>query len=935
MNPYVHPIRLAVWVFLVWLAVPLLSPAQNASTMPIPPDAEYPFKRDMAKGKYDKADEKIKRRIERDSNNLECHYAAYWLYSTAAFERHNLDIAYRHLVRVRTLFANANEKELERWARDSYSGARIDYDLYRLGCLALDEAHKVRTPDAYQRVLNHYPLLPAPLRDSATNSRDSLEFDIARRAGDIQTVQDFIDRRPHSAVNKDAVIFRDSLAFAEADSRHSYTAYQHFRVSYPHSHLYGRATDSVYVIEYRDAVEHNSEQYYRGYAERYPSSPYTEGCVWRADSIEYHRETDTSDWQSLIHYLDTRNRAHWSDTAADHLARFALRHQHVTAATQALRRLKASDPHYNRLGLWLHDAYLHTSVTNFSRFYKSRAGRIIPQEQRAKDSLALILYQHYDYRNIDSCIRTIAPYHEAFIMLQQLIKDDVDHQRWSNAVNIITKYGGHFGNDYDYLQLLATLETKAEASVRTQPLVGANTAKGDEYAPVISADERTLYFAARNREENIGGEDIYVIQRKGNKWGTATLEMDLSHTYGNEAPVSVSVDGNSLLLYQSGILYQADKAEEGWNVNRLPATINSSSWQSDATFAANGRALLFAAKGKTDHEVDSSLNLYVSLLDDQGRWGTPIELGPMVNTPFDERSPCLHPDMRTLYFSSEGHGAMGQMDVYMTTRLDDSWTHWSAPINLGKEVNTSGDDWGYKVNTSGDKAYFARHANGSQNIFTTTLPHRARPQAVALVTGTVKKYDGSPLATCLRWESPYSGQTLGQCYTNPANGQYSILLPYGQVYGVYVCDSNYFPSACIIDLQAGAPEPNKTYNLQTASYRQMVEDSLGIQLNNTTFDISNPKPNASSYAELSRIARIITSHHFKAVIECHVDGTPGDKDNLELSKRRAAAIRDLLIARGCRPSDIIDIGLGSDYPMPYDKGTRTRPQQRRILIRLY
>ena len=370
-------------------------------------------------------------------------------------------------------------------------------------------------------------------------------------------------------------------------------------------------------------------------------------------------------------------------------------------------------------------------------------------------------------------------------------------------------------------------------------------------------------------------------------------------------------------------------------MNRLPATINSSSWQSDATFAANGRALLFAAKGKTDHEVDSSLNLYVSLLDDQGRWGTPIELGPMVNTPFDERSPCLHPDMRTLYFSSEGHGAMGQMDVYMTTRLDDSWTHWSAPINLGKEVNTSGDDWGYKVNTSGDKAYFARHANGSQNIFTTTLPHRARPQAVALVTGTVKKYDGSPLATCLRWESPYSGQTLGQCYTNPANGQYSILLPYGQVYGVYVCDSNYFPSACIIDLQAGAPEPNKTYNLQTASYRQMVEDSLGIQLNNTTFDISNPKPNASSYAELSRIARIITSHHFKAVIECHVDGTPGDKDNLELSKRRAAAIRDLLIARGCRPSDIIDIGLGSDYPMPYDKGTRTRPQQRRILIRLY
>ena len=98
-----------------------------------PPEAEYPFKRDIEKGKYDKAEEKIRRRIGRDSANLELHYAAYRLYSDADYARRNLDTAYWHLTRVRYLYAHADEKKLERWARDSYSGARIDYDICRLG----------------------------------------------------------------------------------------------------------------------------------------------------------------------------------------------------------------------------------------------------------------------------------------------------------------------------------------------------------------------------------------------------------------------------------------------------------------------------------------------------------------------------------------------------------------------------------------------------------------------------------------------------------------------------------------------------------------------------------------------------------------------------------------------------------------------------------
>ena len=907
--------------------------AQEKWGIPVPPEAEYPFKRDMEKGKYDKAEEKIKRRISRDSNNLECHYAAYRLYSDSQFPRRNLDTAYFHLLRVRVLYEKADEKELERWARDSYSGARIDYDLRQLGCLAISHAHSLRTPDAYQHIINHYTLIPHVLRDSAVNSRDSLEFDIARRSLDIQTIQAFIDRRPASLVLHDATMFRDSLAFAYADSRHTYAAYQHFRVTYPNSHLYNRATDSVYTIEYRDALVHNSEQYYRGYAERYPASPQAQQCLWLADSIEYHREVDINDWQSLIHYIDTRNRPNWKDTAALRLAYLSLRLHHIPAARRAVFLLPKGSIYRDSLATLLHKAYLHTSITNFDHFYKSPLAQLVSPQQRQSDSLALKLYNNYDYSIIDSCIRTIAPYHEAYLLLQQRIKDDIDHGRWNNAVATVDSYASYFGDDYDFRQLLSTLSSKTEPNIKPTPLgPNVNTPKGDEYAPVISADEQTLYFAARNRTENIGGEDVFVTHKKGGKWGTPTIEMDLSHTYGNEAPTSVSADGSSLLIYQSGTLFQADLTPDGWQMNRLPATINSGTWKSDASFAANGRALLFAAKRLTTHEADSSLNLFVSLLDDNDRWGRPIELGPVVNTPFDERSPYLHPDMRTLYFSSEGHGSMGQMDLFMTIRLDDTWTHWSAPINVGKEFNTSGDDWGHKIAADGSKSYYARSTNNSLNLFSIPLPHRARPNPVTIITGTVSNTAGLPVSTLLCWESLSSGRPLGQCRST-ADGHFTLILPYGEEYGLYICDSDYFPSSQTIDLRD--KNTNLPIRLEALSYTEIAADSIDIILNNVTFDVASSNPTPSSYPELARVAHIIKKNKFKADIECHMDGKPGDSDNLNLTRKRAAAIRDILIQHGCRPSDLFDIGLGSDYPLPLDKSNRTRPRQRRTVIRLY
>ena len=329
--------------------------------------------------------------------------------------------------------------------------------------------------------------------------------------------------------------------------------------------------------------------------------------------------------------------------------------------------------------------------------------------------------------------------------------------------------------------------------------------------------------------------------------------------------------------------------------------------------AANGRAILFAARNQTAHEVDSSLNLYVSLLDSSGNWSLPIELGHTVNSPFNERSPFLHPDMRTLYFSSEGHGSLGQMDVYVTTRLDDTWTHWS---------------------TDGSKAYFSRHENNSINLYAIPIPTFASPKPVVIVSGSVKDSRGNPVSTSIHWESLSTELPLGECHTYPIDGTFSIALPVGDSYGLFVSDNRYFPTSHTVDLSLSEAEAKNVIHLVTDTYQQILSDSLPVTLHSVTFASSNPQYAPSSLQELQRIARVIKQHMFKVTIESHMDGNQGDAANLSLTQQRADAIRDYLIDHGCRPSDLTAIGYGSDKALPFRKNDRTRPNQRRVTLRL-
>ena len=794
------------FIQLCLLAVMAVVTVEASAQSPV--EAKYPYRKEMEKGGFDKVEGRLLKKLAKDSADVAYTYAAYRLYAAEGFVRKNTPLAYQYLITAFKNYIHANGKQLDRLSHDNYSGILFTEEIRSICSQGLREAMDTGSVDAFSRYLDIYSQAPDDLRDSAVWHRDRLEFANACMSGTLEALEQFLLHRPESDFLPRATALRDSLAYTLADDKHTILAFEQYLQHYPASILYSRAQDSLYQIAFHEAAKLDGELYYRSYAERYPASPLTPAATYRADSIEYFRIVKAGDYQSYLTYLDQPyQRRHWYDRGVQELALQALAAQQLEAAGWALMRFNPGTmPALQRqVAEYVHDAYMIPSVRNFPTLY-GKYGRWLPATMRRRDSIAYAMNERYEYGILDSCIRAIAPCHEAYMMLQQLIGDDLRYRRHTAAYDKARQYEVYFTRSGEYRKLMALLATSDGADVKAIPLgPNINTEKGDEYCAVVSADDKTLYFTGKNRPDNLGGEDIYYARKNASgNWGKAQIDMGLSHIYGNEAPVSVSTDGSRILTFQGGALYMAERSATGWHrAERLPAHINMSSWQADAMIASNGKALLFAAYGRTERNPDSSVNIYVSLKDSLGHWGTPIELGPMVNTPYEDRSPVLHPDMRTLYFCSEGHGSLGQLDVFVTRRLrEDSWTEWSEPVNIGKNINTVDNDCWYRISTDGTRAYFSQRKR-SQDLYWLTLPAEMRPDPVAIVTGIVRTADGkgSVKNVHLKWVDLETGVAVGEAQTDPANGKFFIVLPLGHRYGLSVDDATMASNIQEIDLR--------------------------------------------------------------------------------------------------------------------------------------
>ena len=584
-------------------------------------------------------------------------------------------------------------------------------------------------------------------------------------------------------------------------------------------------------------------------------------------------------------------------------------------------------------------------VDNLQKF-QLKFGKIFHDSVKIERDLALAnrfedlkdrIFDEKQNEEFSLFIMDAAPHRAAFHTLLKIIHEDLKNKNWSKAKLTMRKYKPYFEKESDlYNQLSDALNAPTQKVNLTRLSEGINSI-GSEYAPLISANGKTLYFCAKHRVDNVGKEDIFISQKIDNQWSPARAMPGINTVSSSEAPEAISVDGTQMMMFQNGQLCYSTQTFEGWSdLKFLPRSINKAKWQADATISSDGRALLFASARKdiVGFTKVKNLDIYVALKNDQGNWQDVINLGQQINTPFLDRSPFLHPDMKTLYFSSTGHGGFGKMDVFKTTRLDDTWTNWSTPVNLGREINTSNNDWGYKVSTDGKIAYFSFAMEDSlyEDIYQVELPEKMRPLAVSTISGTLKDSYGLPIDAEIIIENLETGKIVSQLKSNPKTGEFFVVLPGNRKYSYYIKKEDYFPISKNIDLSNNKRvEINE--NLKLFTVAELTEKGVNLTLENIFFDTDKSKLKEESFAELNRVFTLIKTNNFKIELFGHTDNVGKNDYNLQLSQRRADAVRKYLIKKGIPASDISAFGKGEAEPIENNSSEKGKSKNRRVEVK--
>jgi len=476
-----------------------------------------------------------------------------------------------------------------------------------------------------------------------------------------------------------------------------------------------------------------------------------------------------------------------------------------------------------------------------------------------------------------------------------------------------------------------------------------------ELNPLLSPDGKTLYFSRRNHPENIGGvtdkEDIWYSEL--NEDGSWSLAKNMGPKFNNENPnfinaVSATPDGKSVIILL-GNKYQEDgKMSAGvsvsdnlsgtWSPPRPLEIENDYNFNEKANyFMANTRTALLMSVEREDSRGDR--DLYVSFQKNDSLWSSPLNLGDMLNTAGEESAPFLASDNKTLYFSSNGFSGYGGSDVYMTKRLDDTWTNWSEPENMGPDINTELNDLFFNIPSTSDYAYYSREvAVDNADVYRVKLPVFMSPEPIVIVRGKlIDAKTGEPISAKIIYEKLPDGTEVGVTRSNPETGEYEIHLPGGQLYGVRAEADGHISENQNLDLkdikQDGVTK-NQDMRLEPIEVAKIEPDAT-INLNNIFFDFDQATLKSESFPELNRIISLMNDKSTLEVeISGHADATGPEAYNLGLSERRAKSVVRYLTDKGVAAERVKVSFFGETKPVESNETKEGRRKNRRVEFKI-
>ncbi|MBO7481384.1 MAG: PD40 domain-containing protein [Bacteroidales bacterium] len=713
------------------------------------------------KGKYDNAQKAIEKGLSKNVDDVEFNFYKAYLLFQREYVGYDPVEAYKCLQTCEAYYPQLDEKTKEKLAT-----VPISMDIFKnytdtICRLALKDAIKVNTYEAYQNYLFFYRKASEEYRSEAKMYRNIEAYKLTIQKNTEEDYAAFIRTYPDAQQVPDATRRRDEKGYEKAESANTAEAYEEFLKKYPTSEFAANAQEKVYVIALADAEKENTSAALKEYLKKYPkSSQYYKAEMMYEEKL-FNEETADGNCSSYIRFVKRYPESKWKSMAISsalqcagdnpEIIKYCYKNLDGEKKNQAIKLyydLVASD------GELLSLKHFYNELTESQRALVHN--RYVIDSALAVKGDELKIHNGYNPKKSSTAyeeyINAAAPKEKAFVALQKLIKSDIENKNWANATVTILKFKDRWQDkDKKIKDLLNILEQKNQGIVAEALPETVNTS-GNEYNPILSADGNTMYFCGEGRGNGKGGEDIFFTERSADGWTEAQLISEVS-TKNNDYPQSVNAAGNVMYIFRNGRLYFSKKAGATWGKpQKMSNNVNSSNWQGDAFLSRDGKALFFAAKrsdmlnffndadfdglvyhGKVDeHQTD----IYVCTVDENGEWGKPINLGATINTLYTERTPFLHSDNKHLYFASDGHGGLGGLDMYVSTRTGtDCWDCWSEPVNLGKEINTASDDYGYKISTDGTKAYFSKSnapkgKKGNLDIYVITLPENLQPKNI-------------------------------------------------------------------------------------------------------------------------------------------------------------------------------------------------------------
>lgn len=475
-----------------------------------------------------------------------------------------------------------------------------------------------------------------------------------------------------------------------------------------------------------------------------------------------------------------------------------------------------------------------------------------------------------------------------------------------------------------------------------------------EYAPLVVSDGSKIYFTSRRK--GIGGslandglyfEDIYETYKTDNGWTKAKNIGTPLNTKEHDAAIGLSPDGQQLYIYvdvNGGDIYVSKLQGSRWlKPVSISEKINSKYHESKACISYDNKTLYFISD-RPDKSIGGK-DIFYSELDEKGNWSEPINIGNKINTKYDEVDFFLHPDGRTIYFSSNGHNTMGGFDIFKTVK--DKNGEWQTPVNLGYPINTPDDDVFFVTTARGNIAYFSsvrEGGMGTHDLYEIKFQETQKKEVevysekiiasnlVTLVKGTVSDAKTQlPLEANIDIVDLNNNKSVANFKTNSQSGKYIINLPSGKNYGLNVNKEGYLFYSENFNLPDNTEYQEYTIDIQL----NKIEIGTTITLKNIFFDYDKSTLRPESQTELNNVVEILNKYpNIKIEISGHTDNKGSDEYNKNLSKERAKTIVEYLKSKNIAENRLSYVGYGKEIPIATNDTEEGRQMNRRVEFKI-